>query len=88
MQEMQARPGVNDRLAALLGAPVGALLEPTPAGRSPRRALEEQVGVLAEILRGAAEGRQGFEVLDLCLRYHVEHVRRPVLDQGHEGAVA
>lgn len=83
MEETQPRSGIDDRL------PVGlSLFEPAPARRRPRRALQEQIGVLAELLAEVEPWGEGLDVLDLGFRDDVEHVLGPLLDEGHEGAVA
>jgi len=88
VQEMQPRAGVHNRLATFLTAAVAALLEPAAARRGPGRALEEEVRVLAEVLRSGGERCEGFDVFGLDFGDDVEHVSCPGFDEGHEGAVA
>lgn len=42
-----------------------APFEPAPAGRRPRRALQELVRVLVEVLYSGREGRDGLDVVGL-----------------------
>lgn len=44
--------------------------------------------MLAELLAQVQAGGEGLDVLDLRLGDDVEHVFRPLLDEGHEGTVA
>ena len=54
--------------------------------RRPRRALQEQIGVLSEHLTDVHSRCEGLDVLDLSLGDNVEHVLRPLLDEWHEAA--
>jgi hypothetical protein len=50
--------------------------------------LEEQIGVLAELLRWSHSWSEGFDVFDLAFGNDLEDVAGPLLDEGHEGSVA
>lgn len=65
-----------------------ALLEPASARTRPRRALEEEIGVLDEGVADLGPGRHGFDVLDLHLLRYCQDVLDDVLDERDEGAVA
>lgn len=83
MEERQPRPGIYHRLPVRL-----ALLEPAPTRTRPRRALQEQIRVPPELTTQVHARRERLDILDLRLADDVEHVARPLLDEGHEAAVA
>jgi hypothetical protein len=50
--------------------------------------LEEQIGVLAELLRWSHSWSEGSDVFDLAFGNDLEDVAGPLLDEGHKGSVA
>lgn len=66
----------------------GAVLEPAPAVRRPRRALHEDGDVRVEVPDGGRFRGDGLDALRLHLLHHVDHVFRGVLEDGEDGAVA
>lgn len=83
LQEMQAAARVYDHLSVL-----PPLLKPAPTRARPRRPLQEQIRVGAELAAEVQPRGVGLDILDLGLLDGVEHVARPALDQRHEAAVA
>jgi hypothetical protein len=65
-----------------------ALFEPRTTRRGPSSALEEQIGVLAELLRWSHSRSERFDVFDLAFGNDLKDVAGPLLDEGHEGSVA
>ena len=79
---MQSTSRPNRRLAIR-----PALLEPAPTRTRPRRALQKQIRMLAELSCDIHLRRQRLDVFDLNLSDALEDVARPLLDERHEGPV-
>lgn len=66
----------------------GAVLEPTPAIRRPRRALHEDGDVRVEVLDSGGFWSYRLDALGLDLLHDVDHIFRGVLENGEDGAVS